>query len=805
MFKNYLKIAWRNIIRNKMHTVINVAGLALGLTCCMFIYLWVKDEKSIDNFYTNGKNLYAVYTTIVANGKTEGTYATPLRSDSGNISPDFILEGVPGAVPEVKHLTFYATGYELPWGHPETFQVGEKIIKMDGSRAGKDFFKMFSYPLIQGNANNALADMHGIAISRKMADIFFGSPANAMGKSMRYENRLNFIVTAVFENVPAQSSLHFDFLLNMEAQKHLLEWATPNLLAYVELANNASPGKVEKEINAYLKPLLVNEGNTKTVIGLQLLGQQYLHNIFVNGKPTAGRIEYVRIFSLIAIFILIIACINFMNLATARSVKRAKEVGLRKVVGSTRGNLIAQFFSEALLFAFLAMLLSIGLLYLLLPAFNFFTGKHIASPASQPSFGISLTAVVLITGLLAGSYPALYLSSLNPVRVLKGKLQFTQSSILFRKSLTVFQFVLSIVLIISTIVITRQMNYIQGSHLGFDRQNLLYVRIEGKLSNEQNYLWFKNKALQMPGIAMVDRSTEAPHDLSFVADNNAINWQGKTINDRVGFLPASVGFDFLKLMKLQVVEGRGFSKDIATDSSDAFIVNEEAVKEMGLKNPIGKWISAWKKKGHIIGVLKDYNTQSIREKIKPIVLDVKEGENFGVIMIRTKPGETKQAIASLGKIYKSINPNYAFAYQFVEEEYQKLYSNEIIISRLSVLFAALAIFISCLGLLGLAMFSAEQRVKEIGIRKVLGASINQVVCLFSAEFVKLVLIAFLIAAPVAGYLMHNWLQGFAYHVTISWWIFLLAGLIAILIALITVSFQAIKAAIANPVESLRSE
>jgi len=805
MFKNYFKTAWRNIIRNKKHTVINVAGLALGLTCCMFIYLWVQYEKSIDNFHADGKNLYAVYTTTVANGKTDGTYTTPLRFDSGNISPDFLLEGVPAAVPEEKHLTFYATGYELPWGHPETFQVGEKIIKMKGSRAGKDFFKMFSYPLIEGNANNALADMHGIAISRKMAEIFFGSPANAMGKSMRYENRLNFIVSAVFENVTDQSSLQFDFLLNMEAQKHLLEWASPGLLAYVELANNSAPEKVEREINTYVKPLLAKEGNPKTTIGLQLLGEQYLHNIFVNGKPTGGRIEYVRIFNLIALFILIIACINFMNLATARSVKRAKEVGLRKVVGSTRSNLIAQFFSEALLFAFLAMLLSIGLLYLLLPAFNSFTGIHIASPGSQPSFWIFLTTIVVITGLLAGSYPALYLSSLNPVHVLKGKLQFTRNSVLLRKSLTVFQFVLSIVLIISTIVITRQMNYIQGSHLGFDRENLLYVQIEGKLSDKQNYLLFKNKALQMPGIAMVDRSTETPHDMSFVAGNDAINWEGKTINDNVGFLPASVGFDFLKLMKLQVVEGRGFSKDIATDSSDAFMVNEEAVKEMGLKNPIGKWISAWKKKGHIIGVLKDYNTESIREKIKPMVLDVKEGEYFGVIMIRTKPGETKQAIASLGKIYKSINPNYAFAYQFVEEEYQKLYSNEIIISRLSVLFAALAIFISCLGLLGLAMFSAEQRVKEIGIRKVLGASVNQVVTLFSTEFIKLVVIAFLIAGPVASYFMYNWLQHFAYHISISWWMFFVAGLLAISIALLTVSFLAIKAAIANPVKSLRSE
>ena len=804
MIKNFFIIAWRNIIRNKLHTIINITGLALGLTCCIFIFLWVKDEQSIDNFHADNKNLYAVYTTTSSNGKTDGSYATPIRSQNGNLSPDFVVEDLPSAVPEIKHLACYATGYELPWGHPETIQYGEKIIKLDGSRAGKDFFKMFSYPLIEGNPSSALSQMNGIAISRKMAESFFVTPAAAMGKTLRYENHLNFVVTAVFENLPQHSSLHFDFLLNMDAQKHLLEFSSPNVYAYVELNSGSNPKKVEAEMNNYLKPRLADEGNTNTTLGLQLLGEQYLHNLFVNGIPNAGRIEYVRIFSLIALFILIIACINFMNLTTARSVKRAKEVGLRKVVGSTRSYLIAQFFCESMLFAFLAMMLSIGLLFFLLPAFNSFTGKHIALPFAQISFWSFLLLIVLVTGSLAGSYPALYLSSLHPIRVLKGKLQFTQSSVLFRKGLTVFQFALSIVLIISTIVITRQIHFIQSSHLGYDRENLLYVRIEGELSKENNYLLFKNESMHMPGIAMVDRSTETPHDMSFVVDD-AIKWEGKTIHDKVGFLPSSVGFDCIKLMKLEVAEGRGFSRDIATDSTDAFMVNEEAVRQMGMKHPIGKWISAWAKRGHIIGVLKDYHTQSLRERIKPVVIDVKEGEYFGVIMIRTKPGETKQAIASLEKVYKSINPKYAFAYQFVEEEYAKLYSTEMIVSKLSTVFATLAIIISCLGLLGLAMFSSEQRTKEIGVRKVLGASVSQIVSLFTSEFVKLVIIAFIIGTPVAWYIMNNWLQGFAYKVMLSWWIFLLAGSISIFIALLTVSWQAIQSAIANPVESLRTE
>jgi putative ABC transport system permease protein len=803
MLKNYFKIAWRNATRNKINTTINVAGLALGITCCLFIYLWVKDEKNIDNFHANGKNLYSVYQTTTANGKVDGSYSIS-KSAKGGVSIDFLLEDIDSVIPEVKHFAYYMTGYELPWGHPETFQVGEKIIKMKGSRAGKDFFKIFSFPIIQGNPETALANMNGISISRKMAEIFFGSPANAMGKSMRFENRLNFIVSAVFENLQQESSLHFDFLLNMDAQKKMLEVASPNLLAYLELSDKADPKLVEAKINAYLQPRLNKERTSKTTMGIQLFGDQYLHNVFVNGKPTAGKIEYVRIFTWVAIFILVIACINFMNLATARSVKRAKEVGLRKVVGSKRAYLIIQFFSESLLFAGLAMLLSVFLMYLLLPAFNAFSGKNILVPIGQISFWVSLLSIVLITGIVAGSYPALYLSSLKPVQVLKGTLQYAKSGVWFRKGLTVFQFVLSIILIISTIIITRQINYIQHSHLGYDRDNLLYVRIEGDLSSPQKYLLFKQRALNMPGVAMIDRSTETPHDMNFVVDQ-PINWEGKQQNDHIGFRPASVGFDFIKLMDLKVAEGRSFSKEIATDSTDGFMLNEEAVKEMGMKNPIGKWISAWDKKGHIIGVLKDYHTQSLRETIKPLIIDVKENGDFGAIMIRTKAGETKQAISSLSKLYKELNPNYAFAYQFVDEEYQKLYTSEITISRLSVLFATLAILISCLGLLGLAMFSAEQRVKEIGVRKVLGASVNQIVSMFSFEFVKLVVIAFVIAAPIAGYMMNNWLQDFAYKVDISLGVFVFAGFISIFIALLTVSYQAIKAALANPVKSLRTE
>jgi hypothetical protein len=370
--------------------------------------------------------------------------------------------------------------------------------------------------------------------------------------------------------------------------------------------------------------------------------------------------------------------------------------------------------------------------------------------------------------------------------------------------LTVFQFVLSIILLIATLVISRQTNYVQNTHLGYDRENLIYMRIEGSLMTKNNYLLFKEQALKMPGIVMVDRSTEAPHAMNFVVADD-IKWQGKEKNASVGFKPASVGFDFLRIMKLKIAYGRDFSPAVVTDSTDAFMVNEEAVKQMGMKNPIGKWVSAWQKKGHIIAVLKNYHTQSLHEPIKPVIIDVKEGEYFGVILIRTEAGKTKEALTSLAKIYKDLNPNYPFAYQFVDQEYKELYSSELIITQLSMVFAVVAIMISCLGLLGLVMFSAEQRVKEFGVRKVLGASLPQLTTLFASDFLQLIGIAFLIAAPLGWYAMVKWLQGFAYRIDLSWWIFALAGLISLFIAIATLSYEAVKTAMANPVKSLRAE
>lgn len=815
MIKHYLLMAFRNLVRHKAFGAINIVGLALGMTCCIFIYLWIEDEKSMDNFHVNGDHLFNVYQTITAEGRVEGSYNTPIQYDSlGRIIP---IADIGQVAPEVKSISFFATGYELPWGHPETLQVGDRIHKWNGARANENFLTMFSYPVIAGDAATALRGLNSMAISKKLAAVYFGSPENAIGKSIRYENSADFVVNAVFENLPNQSTQQFEFLLNWESQMTRLPWASPVALTTLQLVDGADVRNVEAKLNRLMQSRMDPQAPFKIQLGLQPFRDQYLIAQFVNGKPAGGRIQYVNIFTAVALFILVIACINFMNLATARSIRRAKEVGVRKAVGSSRVGLIGQFFGESMVFSFIALLLSIVLVYCLLPAFNLFTGKSIALPFHSVRTVLGLLSLIVVTGFVSGSYPALFLSSLKPAGILKGALRFSKTSIFFRKGLASFQFAISIALLIGTIVMTRQTQFISNANIGYDRENLIYISIEGVLSGQQGYERFKHELTKIPGVLMVDRATETPHAMTFIVDlaedgktetaddSDAINWEGKVNGSHAGFKPMSVGFDFIPTLNLKVAEGRGFSRQFSTDSADAFMVNEEAVKQMGMKDPIGKWVSAWNKKGHIVGVLKNYNTHSLHETIKPLIVDVKEYENFGVVMVRLEAGKTKETLTEIGKVYKDINPSYAFSYQFLDEEYDKLYRSEQVVSKLSSAFAVLAIIISCLGLLGLVMFSAEQRTKEFGIRKVLGASVRNIVGLLSQDFLKLVIISFCVAAPLAGYIMHQWLQNFAYKIELSWWIFALAGVVALLIALLTIAYQAIQSATTNPVKSLKVE
>jgi putative ABC transport system permease protein len=789
MIRNYLKVAWRNLFRNKFFSTINILGLALGMACSILILLWVQNELSVDNYHVNGPNLYAVVERQYYDNKVMGQYGTP----------GVLAAQLKKGIPEVK----YATGFE--GGEQNTFQVGDKILKLEGGFADSDVFKMFSYKLIEGKPETALNNPSSITISRKMADEFFGSPQAAMGKSIRYENKQNFNITGVFENLPENSSQKFEYLGNwfhyLKENEWAKDWGNNGPAVFIQLRADANPALVNKKIAHFMD--VFNKTQTKSFreeLGIQKFGDVYLHSDLKDVKAPTGRIEYVHLFTVVAIFILLIACINFMNLTTARSVKRSREIGIRKVVGAVRPVLIRQFIGEAILLTFLAVIVAMALVIVLLPVFNSITEKQIEYPFVHITFWLWLAALTLVTGLVAGSYPALFLSSFNPVTVLKGTVKLSVSSVWFRKGLVVFQFFMSIVLIIGTIVISKQVNYIQTKNLGYNRENLLYVPLEGDLTAK--YETFKTEALNMPGINDVTRSSNNP--TNFGSSTIGVDWDGKDPNLKIMFTQIAVGYDFTKTMKLKLAQGRDFGQSFGTDTNN-YLINETALKRLNYKDPIGRNFTMWGKKGHIVGILKDFHFNSLHDPIYPLIVRLQNKDLYGNILIRTKPGQTKEAIASIEKLCKELNPSFTVSYQFSDLQYKKLYSNEQVVAELSDAFAGLGIFISCLGLLGLAMFTAEQRTKEIGIRKVLGASVGSLFTLLSREFVILVIIALIIASPVAWWAMNKWLLNYAYSINIQWWIFLLAGVVAILITLITVSFQSAKAALMNPIKSLRSE
>ncbi len=790
MIKNYFKIAFRNLWKNKVFSFINVMGLALGLACSLLIMLWVIDEYKVDAFHKNSSRLYSVYEQQFHDGQVNAFHG----------GPGIMADEMKRVLPEVQYATNYA------WNELSTFEANNKIIKENGNHAGQDFFKMFSYPLLEGNVETALKSPLDIAISKKMADEFFGSPALAIGKTIRYQNNKDLKITAVFDDVPQNSTAQFDYILNwqsfLEGNSWAKDWTNNGPATYIMLREGTDAKAFEKKITRFLD----NYNKEQTAhnyirLGIQRYGDIYLHSNFdKNGNLSGGRIQYVQLFSIVAIFILLIACINFMNLTTARSLKRAKEIGVRKVVGAFRFSLIKQFIGEALFIVSIAIVVSLAIVVLILPSFNQLTSKQIHIPFTDLSFWLSITGLLLLTGFVSGSYPALYLSSFKPVRVLKGSLKFSNTALWFRKGLVVFQFMLSIILIIGTIVVSKQVNYIQTMNLGYDRENLLYIPLEGDLTAK--YKLFKEQVLNMPGIKDVSRITDNPTEIT--NGTSGVDWDGKDPNVVIEFTQSAVGYDFTKTMHLQLAGGRDFSKDFATDSV-GYLINESALKRIGYKDPIGKPLTFWQKKGTIIGVLKDFHFNSLHTPITPLVLRLGENIEWGAALVRTEPGKTKAALASLEKVCKTLNPKFPFTYKFSDEEYAKLYKSEQVVGQLANYFAFLAIFISCLGLLGLVMFTSEQRTKEFGIRKVLGARPVTLFNLLSKEFLVLVLIAMIIATPIAWIAMSKWLQDYAYQVKISWWMFLIAGAFAIAIALVTVSFQAIKAAIANPVKSLRTE
>lgn len=789
MLRNYLKIAWRNLWKNKTFSFINILGLALGMACSLLIMIWVQDELSMDRFHQNDRQLYRVmenqhYTGVI------NTFAS---------SPGILAENIVKDIPEIKLAS------QMLWEERPLFTVGSTFEKEKGRYVQADFLTMFSFPLKEGNPKTALRRPDGLVISQKLADKYFRGQ-NPMGKTVRINNKDDVMVTGVLAEIPKASSLKFDFLMSydhwLKNNKWAQEWGNNGPRCYVVLAPNASIEHVNAKIKNYIK---TKNKDSNVELFLQNYGESYLYSNWEAGKQNGGRIEYVRIFSIVAIFILAIACINFMNLATARSVKRAKEVGVRKVVGAYRNSLVGQFLGESMLITLLSLVISLLLTLLTLPIFNELTDKHLSLDFTNPVFLILLISLALITGLISGSYPALFMSSLNPVVILKGALKFKASSTYFRKGLVVVQFGLSIMLILGTIVVYRQIQFIQTKNLGYSRENLLYMPLEGDL--QKNFQAFRQELEKAPGIKSVSCAQSDPLEMG--SSTMGVKWPGKDTTQQMLFAQNAVSYDYVKTMDIKLLDGRDFSPSFSTDTSN-YLINEAAARKMGYKDPVGKEMTMWDKKGKIIGLMKDFHYNSLHVAIEPLILHLQRGvadttNNWGSILVRTQAGQDKQAIASLEAAFHTFNPRYPFNYSFTDQEFANLYKAENTVSKLSSYFAFLAIFISCLGLFGLAAFTAEQRTKEIGIRKVLGASVGNLVGMLSKEFIQLVLIAALVALPLGWYFLSGWLNKYAYRISLEWWYFLIAIVLAVLIALVTVSFQSIRAALLNPIKSLKTE
>ena len=790
MLRNYFKIAFRNLLRHKGFSFINIAGLSIGMVCSILILLWVQDELSYDRFHKKVDTTYRITASLAE------------LNIHAAVTPSPLAEAAMNEVPEIKNAV------RISSYHSDLLQVEDRMFEEKNILyADSNFLKFFNFPLVEGNLETALDHPEGILITEAMARKYFGD-SGAMGKIIRKNHKDDFTVMGVLANIPENSHLQFDFIQPMAYLARTNDdlknnvWDNFNYYTYLELDEsfNATPEKLSLLETRIQQIYKANEPNLKVSFVLQPLLDVHLRSKFLADLPGHGNIQYVYIFTVVAIFILAVACINFMNLATARSARRAKEVGLRKVAGALRFQLIRQFLAESSIIAFVALLLAIILVTAVLPFFNDLAGKNLSIDFMNAKLVGGLLTITLITGLLAGSYPALFLSGFLPVEVLKGNLKTGAASSLFRNTLVIVQFTVSIILLVGTSIIYNQLQFIKTMNLGYDKENLVYVRMTGEL-------WSKYQSLR----ASLEENP-LTSDYSFVQDlpsnlSNAtvsVEWEGKDPDSQPLFSNIAIDENFMDVFRMSLLNGRSFTKEFTADTVN-LVVNEKALQTMGMDaaTAVGKSLTLWGRKGTIIGVVKDFNFKPIQQPIEPLILRLNTWG--GTAVVRTKPGQAEATIDALEGIFKELNPDYPFAYNFVDQEVQNMYQAEERLSSLFTLFAGLAIFISALGLYGLSAFLAERRTKEIGVRKVLGASVFHVVYLLSKTFTRPVLIAMVFAAPIAWYAMNNWLEGFAYHVDIHWSIFLLAFGAALLIAWLTVSYESVKAAIANPAQSLRDE
>lgn len=802
MIDNFFKSIGRRLMRDRQSTLLNLIGLASGLACVFLIYLWVSDERSVDKFNEKDSRLYLVLKNS-PNG--DGSVTT------WEVTQGMLAQTMAAAFPEVEDAV--AVRVE---DVPGVVSYGDKKIKATSQFVDKDFFRMFSYRLLAGNKAEPLASPSRVLISDRLAKTLFNTTDNVVGKTISWdpngEFKGTYVISGVYEAPPANATDQFDLLFpyTLYATKEggeggeLSNWGSNGTHTYLLLKKGTDVEQFNRKIKNFTAKKIQSLYHEKEMrkwegtIFLQRYSDRYLYNHFENGHQAGGRIEYVKLFSVIALFILVIACINFMNLSTARATTRMKEVGIRKVIGANRWMLVGQYMGESVLMAILSMAIALLLVRLLLPAFNQLTGKQVGL-SFTPGFIVALTGITLVTGILAGSYPAWYLSGFKPVLVLKGKLSNTAGESWVRQGLVVFQFTISVVLIVSVLVVYKQMDFIQTRNLGYNKDNILHFANEGNLVHQLPA--FLAEAKKIPGV--VDASSMDGNMTGSYSQGGGLGWPGKMPGEGVEFEDLDVDYGMMQMLGLQIKEGRAFSPQFPSDTN-AIIFNETAIAAMKLKNPIGQIVDTWRgKKKVIIGVVKDFQFHSLYSKITPFCFRCQPDN--GSIYIKIRAGTERETMAKLDGLYQQFNKGLPFEYAFLDEDYQALYASEKRVSVLSRYFAGIAILISCLGLYGLAAFTAQKRRKEMGIRKVVGAGTPAIALLLSKEFFGLVSLALLIGFPLAGWMMHRWLESFAYRVHLDIAIFAVAALAVILVTLLTVSWHSIRAATANPVKVLRSE
>lgn len=787
MIRNYFVTAIRNFTKNKFFTFINISGLSIGISCSILILLWVNDELSFDKFLPKSDRLYQVWVNSEFDNKINSWRSVPLPS----------YEALKTADSNIKNSVV------ADWGGDHLLTVGEKRLKMNGYFVSEEFLEMFEFPLVYGDPSSVLDDSKSIVITESTALAFFGEE-DPMNKIIRVDDKGDLQVSGILKDIPKNSSFEFDYLLPWKYRRSVNPWVIDNednwgnysFQVFVELNDPSKKADVDQSI----KPMLFDHGeeDMKSELFLYPMLRWRLYSNFDDGKEKGGMSDFVQLFSLIAVFIIIIACINFINLSTARSERRAREVGIRKSVGSNRLNLVVQFIAESMIISLIAFIISVFIALLLLPFYNNLIEKELYINFRSWDFWWFSAAMIFIIGLVSGSYPAFYLSSFQPVKVLKGKIQVGKNANLPRKILVTLQFGFSILLIVGTIVIYEQIQLVKNRQLGYEQENLISVELNDEL--DENYQVIKNELLQT---GVVEATTISNSPITRINSNNFLGWPGKPEDVRVIFTTITCNYDYTKTMGIEILEGRDFSEDFVSDST-AIIVNKAAMELMQLEDPIGTELDLWGKKRKLVGIVDDVLMGSPYQEIKPLFMILDDWNGVMTIRMR-KTNDVQASIKTIEDVFKTHNSAYPFDYTFADVAFQEKFSTINMTSSLSSLFAILTIVITGLGLFGLAAFTAEQRTKEIGIRKVMGATVPGIIALISKDFTRLVVIAFTLSAPLAWWLLNLYLERYPVHIDIQFWIFPLTGFFALAFALSIVITQALRAAHANPVNSLRNE